>query len=173
MSDAVRVLKNSGFLYARMFITIFISLYSTRLILEALGTSDFGIFAVVGGAVAMLTFLNSTMANATQRFLSFSMGENNLIKQKQIFNISVLLHLGVGIVVLMLLEIAYLFLFDYVLNIDSTRIQAAKYVYQFVAFSTFVTILAVPYNAILNAHENMFFIAITGVFESVFRLIIA
>lgn len=92
MPAANRVAKNTGILYLRMAITMFISLYATRLVLEALGASDFGIFNVVGGAITLLTFLNNAMAAATQRFMSFAQGEGNKEKQKSIFNVSVILH---------------------------------------------------------------------------------
>ena len=72
MSTATRVIKNTGYLYAKMGITMFISLYTTRLILNSLGASDFGIFNIVGGAIAMLGFLNAAMASATRRFSSAS-----------------------------------------------------------------------------------------------------
>ena len=87
MSTAARVAKNTGYLYAKMGITMFISLYTTRLILNSLGTSDFGIFNIVGGAIAMLGFLNAAMAGATQRFMSYTEGEGDKEKQKKIFNL--------------------------------------------------------------------------------------
>ena len=82
MSTSSHIIKNTGFLYIKMGITVFISLYTTRLILNALGASDFGIYGVVGGAITMLGFLNSAMAGATQRFMSYSEGEGNKEKQK-------------------------------------------------------------------------------------------
>jgi len=78
MEAAKRVAKNTGILYARMAITVLISRYSTRLILAALGVADFGLFNVVGGVISMLGFLNSSMAAATQRFMSFAQGEGEL-----------------------------------------------------------------------------------------------
>ena len=109
--------------------TVFISLYSTRLILASLGVSDFGIYNVVGGAIAMMGFLNSTMANATQRFMSFSLGEGDLEKCKQIFNISIVLHLAIASITAIVLLIAMWPLFDSALNIPVDRIPAAKIVY--------------------------------------------
>ena len=78
MSTVKRVIKNTGYLYMKMFITVFISLYTTRLILNSLGAADFGIFNIIGGAIGMLGFLNTTMANATQRFMSYADGEGCL-----------------------------------------------------------------------------------------------
>lgn len=74
-------MKNTGFLYVKMGVTVFISLYTTRLILSSLGASDFGIFNIIGGAIVMLGFLNSTMANATQRFMSYAEGKGDLLKK--------------------------------------------------------------------------------------------
>ena len=97
MSTTTQVIKNTGFLYIKMAVTVFISLYTTRLILSSLGASDFGIFNIIGGAIVMLGFLNATMANATQRFMSYAEGEGNLIKKRQIFNVSIVLHIGVAV----------------------------------------------------------------------------
>lgn len=111
MSTANRIIKNTGFLYAKMGITMFISLYTTRLILNSLGASDFGIFNIVGGAIAMLGFLNAAMASATQRFMSYSEGEGDKEKQKSIFNVSFILHLLISFVVGIALLIAGYFFF--------------------------------------------------------------
>ena len=82
MSTANRVIKNTAWLYAKMAITMFVSLYTTRLILSALGASDFGIYNIVGGTIALLGFINSSMASASQRFMSYAEGEGNKEKQK-------------------------------------------------------------------------------------------
>jgi len=173
MEQAKKVAKNTGFLYARMAITVFISLYSTRLILAALGVNDFGIFNVVGGAITMLTFLNNAMSGATQRFMSFAEGEGNHKKQKNIFNVSIVLHLCTALLVVLLLEFAGYFLFNGILVIPVERIEAAKLVFHFLVASTFFTILSVPYDAVINAHENMFLVAILGILEAIIKLGIA
>jgi O-antigen/teichoic acid export membrane protein len=172
-SSAKRVVKNTGFLYLRMAITVFISLYVTRLLLGSLGAEDFGIYHLVAGMVAMLIFLNAAMAAASQRFMSYAQGEGNTDKQKNIFNVSVLLHFLIAIAVVLLLEVVGYFLFENVLDIPQNRMEAAKYVFQFMVVSTFFTIISVPYDAVINAHENMFFVAITGVLEAFIKLAIA
>lgn len=173
MSTANRVVKNTGILYAKMGITMFISLYTTRLILNSLGASDFGIFNIVGGAISMLGFLNAAMASATQRFMSYSEGEGNKENQKSIFNISIVLHLGIAIIVGIALLIAGYFFFNGILNIPEERIEAAKVVYCSLIISSVLTITTVPYDAILNAHENMKYYAIIGVLESLLKLSVA
>lgn len=173
MSTAKRVIKNTGFLYAKMGITMFISLYTTRLVLNALGASDFGIFNIVGGAIAMLGFLNAAMAGATVRFMSYTEGEGNKEKQKQIFNISFVLHLGIGLILGLILLIVGYFFFNGILNIAPERIFAAKVVYGCLIVSTMFTVMTVPYDAVLNARENMLYYSIVGIIESIFKLIIA
>lgn len=172
-STANRVIKNTGFLYAKMGITMFISLYTTRLILNSLGASDFGIFNIVGGAISMLGFLNAAMASATQRFMSYSEGEGNKEKQKSIFNVSFILHLGISFIVGIVLLVAGYFFFNGILNIPEDRIFAAKVVYGSLIVSTMFTVMTVPYDAAMNAHENMKYYAIVGVFESLLKLSVA
>ncbi len=150
---------------------MFISLYTTRLTLCALGVSDFGIFNVVGGAIAILGFLNSAMTSATQRFLSYSKGENDQLKEKKIFNISFVLHFGIAIFVGLLLLIAGWFFFHGLLNIQQERVFAAKVIYGSFVISTMFTVMSVPYDSLLSAHENMVFYAIIGVIESVLKLV--
>jgi len=170
---ANRVIKNTGILYIKMGITMFISLYTTRLILNSLGVTDFGIFNVVGGVIAMLGFMNAAMATATQRFMSYAEGEGKTEKQKSIFNVSVILHFVIALIVGIVLEIVGLFFFHGVLNIPETRLFAARMIYHFMIISTMFTIMTVPYDAVVNAHENMLYYAIVGVIESILKLTVA
>lgn len=173
MSVAHRVIKNTGFLYAKMGITMFISLYTTRLVLNSLGAEDFGIFNIVGGAIAMLGFLNASMASATQRFMSYSEGEGDKEKQIKIFNISIVLHFAIALILGVLLLVAGYFFFNGILNISPNRLDAAKVVYGSLIISTMFTVMTVPYDAVLNAHENMKYYAIVGIVESVLKLGVA
>ena len=118
MQPVNRVVKNTFILYARMAITVGISLYSTRLLLNALGVEDFGLFNLVGGAIAMLGFLNGSMAAATQRFISFAQGAGDFEKVNRIFNMSILLHAIVAILAVLVLEIAGFFFFHKKHTID-------------------------------------------------------
>lgn len=173
MSTTTRVIKNTGFLYVKMGITVFISLYTTRLILASLGASDFGVFNIVGGAITMLGFLNSTMANATQRFMSYAEGANDLLKKKQVFNVSMVLHIGVALLTGLILLAAMYPLFNGGFNIQQDRIFAAEVIYLSLVVSTMFTIVNVPYDAVMNAHENMLYYALIGIFEALLKLIVA
>ena len=173
MSSINRVVKNTWILYIRMALTVFLSLYATRLTLSALGVTDFGLFNLVGGVIAMLTFLNNAMASATQRFMSFAEGAGDSNRLKQIFNVSIVLHILIAIIVFIILEVVGMYLFDKVLTIPYIRLNVAKTIFQFTVLSTVFTIISVPYDAVINARENMLFFAIVGIIEAVFKLGIA
>ncbi len=173
MQASHRVIINTGILYARMGITVILSLYTTRVVLSALGIGDFGIFNLVAGVIAMLTFLNSSMAVATQRFMSFAHGLGNETRQHNIFNVSVILHAVIALLLIGVLEVAGFILFNGVLQIPPDRIHAARIVYQCAIASTFFTIISVPYDAVINAREHMLLFAVLGVIEAVLKLLIA
>lgn len=170
---ANRVLKNSGYLYANMAFSMFVSLYSTRLILNALGASDFGIFCIIGGAISMLGFLNAAMSSTTQRFINYAEGAGDNERQKRIFTVSISIHFLLSIIMAVIFAIAYFFFFDGILNIPQGRIASAKWIYLFMLLSTIVTIQTVPYNSVINAHENMGYISMIGMFQTVMKLLIA
>ena len=172
-SASRRVALNTGILYAKMGITVFISLYATRLILNSLGKSDYGTFGVVAGVIAMLGFLNNAMASATQRFMSYSEGEGDKEKQKSIFNVSMILHFCIAILMGIILLIAGYFFFNGILNIPQERIFAARVVYYLMIVSTMFTIVTVPFDAVINAHENMLYYAVVGIIEAILKLVIA
>jgi len=173
MTAANRVILNTGILYAKMLITMGISLYSIRLVLNTLGESDYGIFNLIAGVIAMLSFLNAAMTTSTQRYLSFHQGTKDIEMQKKIFANSWILHIAIGVIVFVLLLALVPFLFRGFLNIPSDRISTAKTIYYFMSVSMFFTIISVPFTASLNARENMLWIAIVNTIESIIKLGIA
>lgn len=173
MEAANRVFNNTIFLYIKMLITVFSSLYTTRLVLNSLGASDFGIFNLILGLISMLLFFNAAMTQASQRFMSFAKGASNLEEETSIFNISILLHFAVAIILIVILLLIKPLLFENLLKIDLNRVNTAISIYQFMLIGIFFMIIAVPYDAIINANENMLFIAILGVCESLIKLGIA
>lgn len=173
MQVANRVILNTGALYGRMLITVFISLYATRLVLNLLGAADYGLFNLISGVIAMLSFLNIAMTISTQRYMSFHLGTKDQHKLKLVFNSSVLLHFILGLGLVLLFEVAGGYLFDHVLNFPASRTTAAKLIFQFMVVSAFFTIISVPYDATLIAQENMVMVAILGVVESLGKLLIA
>lgn len=173
MTTSVRILKNTGFLYLRLLLTFILSLITTRILLNSLGVSDFGIYQVVCGAIGMLMFFNSSLASATQRFMSYTNGENDIDKLKIIFNVSFVLHIIVAVLVCFLFLAAGYFFFNGILNVSEHRLTAAKVAYACLVVTTVLTVINVPYDAVLNAHENMFYYSIIGVVESILKLLVA
>lgn len=165
-----RIVKNTIFLYIRTFVSMVISLYTSRKILEALGVSDFGIQNVVGGVITMLTFLNGSMSVATQRFLSVELGRKDKSKYNRIFNMAVLIHIGLAVLVLIAAETIGLWFVNTYLNIPAGRMTAANWVYQASILSTILGILQTPYHASIISHEHMHIYAYVGLGESFGRL---
>ena len=173
MQVASKIILNTGILYTKIIINMLISLVSVPLILKALGPSDYGLYNLVAGVIAMLAFLNSSMSISTQRFLSVAIGEGNTVKLNKIYNCGVFLHLIIGVCIVLGFEIAFPFLFDGFLNIESSRIAAARIIYQLLVASTFFTIIAIPYSAVINAKEDMLAFSIIGIGEALLKLALA
>ena len=148
-----------------------VSLYTSRVILNVLGVSDFGIYTVVGGVVFLFTFISGSMAGATQRFLAFELGTDNRSRLKQVLNSSVIIHLLLALSLLVLAETIGFWLFVEYINIPEERMRAASYVYHFSVITFFVTIVTVPYKALIIAHEDMGIFALMGVVETVLKII--
>jgi O-antigen/teichoic acid export membrane protein len=125
-----RIAKNTALLYFRLLFSMAISLYTSRVILSALGVEDFGIYNVVGGIVVMLGFLNNAMSASTQRFLTFEMGKGDHIQLNRIFSMSITIHAIIALVVFLLSETGGLWLLNTQLNIPADRMNAANWVYQ-------------------------------------------
>ena len=160
------------FLFFRMLLIMGVSLFTTRLVLETLGVEDFGIYNVVGGIVLLLTFLNSAMVSATQRFLSFELGRKNYFKLRKTFSISINLHILIGVLVLLLAETVGLWFLNTKMNIPEARMEAARWVYQFSIFSFLISIIRVTYNAAIIANEKMSFFAYNSILESILKLLV-
>ena len=150
-----------------------LSLWTVPLVLRALGQSDYGLYNLVAGVVTMLTFLNSSMTVVTQRYMSVTMGSGNQESLNHVYNASIRIHFILGIVLVLLLEICTPFLFNGFLNIETGRNGAALVLYQFMIVSTFFTIIAVPFDATLNAYENMLVFSLISSAEAIFRLLLA
>ena len=173
MDAKTKVAVNTVILYAKILITMLLSLVTVPIILRALGENDYGVYNLVAGVISMLAFLNASMSIASQRYLSVSKGEGHLDKLNKIFNVSIVMHLLVAGAVFIILEVFSPFLFSGFLNIEPDRINAGKLVYQFLVISTFFSIISVPMEAALNAEENMLSFSIINIFSSVLKFCLA
>ena len=169
-SNNKRIAKNTIYLYLRMLLTIGISLYTSRVVLDVLGVDDFGIYNVVGGVVVMFAFLNNAMVASSQRFLSYELGKQNDEALKKVFSVSVSIHFCIALIVLLIAETVGLWFMNTQLNIAPERMQAANWVYQCSIFAFIVGIISVPYNACIVAHEHMKVYASVAITEAVLKL---
>lgn len=167
-----RVAKNTVMLYIRMAFTMFVSLYTSRVVLNTLGVVDYGINNVVGGTVAFLTFLVFSMNTATQRFLNVAMGKNDEEEVRHVFSISVTIHFIILLLVLIIGEAVGLWLLYNKLVIPADRMTAAFWLFQFTMVSTCTTIMSIPYNAEVIAHEKMGIYAWLSILDVVLKLIV-
>lgn len=172
-SDNKRIAQNTLFLYLRMIVVMVVSLYTSRVILNTLGATDYGIYNVVGGIVTIVSFLNSALAGSTSRFLTFALGKGNMSKQKETFGASLNLHMCIALLVLLVGETIGLWFFYEKMIIPDDRLNAAFWVYQFSIITTMVSFTQVPYNASLIAHEKMSIYAYVGLYEAISRLAVA
>ena len=170
MKSSHRIVYNTGILYAKLLIVMVIGLINVRLVLGALGETDFGIYSLVAGVVGMLAILQSAMSSASMRFMSHSLGRENDILISKTFNTTLLLHFVMGLFVVLIIETGGFIMFEYFLNIPETKIVDAKIVFHFMAITTFVTIIAVPYDAVINSHENLLVLSLVDVFGAILRL---
>lgn len=166
------IAKNTMFLYFRMILIMLVSLYTVREVLSALGTVDYGIYNVVGGVVTMFGFLSGVMSTASQRFFAFELGRKNYVQLKKIFSITISIYVIIGFVILLLSETIGLWFLNYKMLIPDDRIEVANWVFQFSVFSFIVSILSVPYNALIIAHEKMSVYAYISIAEVLLKLLI-
>ena len=167
-----RIAKNTLLLYFRMLLMMFVTLFTSREVLDKLGVTDYGIYNVVGGVVAMLGFLNSSMSNAVQRYLSFEIGKNNEAGVNRIFNVSLFAHAGIAVFVFIVMEIVGVWYLNTHMNIPAERMDAANWVLQCSIFTTLFTIVQVPYNAIIISKEQMGIYAYISILEVVLKLLV-
>lgn len=167
-----RIAKNTIYLYIRMLGLMLISLYTSRVILSTLGVEDFGIYNVVAGFVTILAFFNSSLANASQRYLSIGLGENDVKATSRYFRQSMSLMLCFSLVAFLLGETVGLWFVENKLVIPENRKVAAFWVYQFSLISTIISINEVSFIANIVARERMGIYAYVAIFEAVSKLII-
>lgn len=165
-----RIAQNTIFLYIRQFLTMAVALYTSRVVLQALGTVDYGIYNVVGGMVTMFSFLNSSLAQATQRFIAFGIEKDSIKEQQNIFSMLLNVHILIAIILFILCETVGVWLFYDKLVIPSERLNAAFWVMQCSIFTLMITVTQVPYNASIFGHERMKTYAYVSIIEVSLKL---
>lgn len=172
-SNNKRIAKNTVLLYVRMLFGMAITFYTSRVILDKLGVEDFGIYGVVGGVISMFTFLSSSMAGSTSRFLTFELGTKNFGKLKRTFSAALTIHILLAFVILVLSETIGLWWLENKLVISEDRMNAARWVYQISIAISMIGIIQVPFNASLISHERMNVFAYIEILNSTGKLLVA
>lgn len=156
-----------------MLFLMIISLYTSRIVLNALGVEDFGIYNVAGGVVAMFSILSGSLSAAISRFITYELGKNNVLKLKTIFSSAITIQIGLGIVIAFFAETIGIWFLNTQMNIPIERMTAANWVLQFSIITFIINLISVPYNAVIIAHEKMSAFAYISIFEAIGKLLIA
>lgn len=173
MSTNKQLAKNTLYLYTRQFITMLVSLYTVRIVLQVLGAEDYGIYNVVGGVVSSLSFLSGTMAISTQRYFSFALGnKNGSCNIFNIFRVTFLIYLTIMIIVFIVAESLGLWFVNTHLVIPEDRMYAVNIIYQTSILSFLLSLFSSPFMACIIAHENMNIFAQISIIEVILKLII-
>lgn len=171
-SNNKRIVKNTLFLYLRMFVMMLTALFTSRIILDVLGSADYGLNNVIGGVVVLFSFLNNALISATQRYLNFYIGKQDYKKTNVVFCMSMNTYFLLSILFILLCETIGVWFVDTQLNIPLDRMYAARWVYQFTVLQFIVGLLRVPYNASIIAYERMNFYAYMSLIEVIVKLVV-
>lgn len=168
-----RIAKNTLLLYVRMLFMMAVSLYTSRVVLNALGVEDFGIYNVIGGVVAMFSILSGSLSAAITRFITYELGTENQENLKKIFSTAVTIQISLAILIILLAEVTGVWFLNVKMNIPDERIVAANWVFQFSILTFAINLISVPYNASIIAHERMSAFAYISILEAIGKLAIA
>lgn len=167
------IAKNTVFLYFRMMFIMLVTLYTSRVILDVLGITDYGLYQTVGGVVGMLSFINGALSSGASRFLTFELGTGDKDKLCRTFSTTLIIHLGLAIFLLLICETVGLWFLYNKLVISEDRFFAAVVVYHVSILTAVFNLFTIPYNASIISHERMGAYAYLGIFECVAKLLIA
>ena len=160
------------FLYFRMMVTMVISLYTSRVVLQILGVTDYGIYQAVGGIVGFLSFINNALSTGSARFLTYGLGEGDNEKLKRIFSTTLTAHICLAILIVILAESVGIWFLYNKLVIPSDRLEAAVFTFHLSIVTAFFNLTQVPYGASIIAHEKMTIYAYVSIVEAVLKLAI-
>ena len=170
MSNNKTIAKNTIVLYFRTILTMVISLYTSRVILEKLGVDDYGIYQAVGGIVGFLSFLNGAISNGSARFLTYELGTGNKEKLKKTFSTLLTAHIIIALIIVVIAETAGLWFVNKEMVIPADRYSAAIYTYHISIITAVFALVLVPFNALIIAHERMTVFAYISIVEAAAKL---
>lgn len=168
-----RIAKNTLLLYVRMLLIMIVTLYTSRVVLNALGVVDFGIYNVVGGVVSMFSMLSGSLSAAITRFITYELGKGKSQRLNKIFSSSMNIQIGLSFIILLLAETIGVWFLNIKMTIPMDRLTSANWVFQFSILTFIINLISVPYNASIIAHERMSAFAYISILEVIGRLSIA
>ena len=168
-----RIARNAVYLYGRMLLTVGVSLYTTRVVLDLLGVDNYALYQLVGGIVAILGFINGTMALATQRFMNYEMGVGDSRRLSRTFSTAMIIHLLIAAVIVLAAETVGLWYVNHRLVIPPERMFAANVTYQLSILAAVAGVVQIPYVAAVMANERMGFYALAQILNVVLKLVVA
>ena len=168
-----RIAKNTLLLYFRMIVLMLVTLYTSRVVLDALGESDYGIYNVVGGVVAMFSVLSNSLSGAISRFITYELGTGDKKRLARIFSTSVNIQILMALAIFVLCEVGGVWFLNAKMNIPDGRMEAANIVLQCSIATFMVNLISVPYNATIIAHERMGVFAYISILEAGLKLLVA
>lgn len=172
LSNNKRIAKNTLFMYFRMFFTMCVSLYTSRVVLATLGFTDYGLNNVIGGIIAMFSFINGAMTNTTSRFITFALGKGDEKRLKVVFSMGFYIHCLIALLIVILGETIGLWFLYNKMVIPPDRMFAASWLYQLSIGTAVISIISVPYSSSIIAHEKIGVYAYISIFDSVIKLLI-
>ena len=168
-----RIAKNTLYLYFRHIAVMIVGLYTSRIILQTLGVTDFGIYEAVGGTVGFLGFINGALASGASRFITYAIGEGDKKKTERTFTTTLTVHIILGIILALIMEILGIWMIYNKFQFPADRLNSALWALHFSVITTAIGISQVPYSACLQAHERFDITAYVAIVDIVFRLAIA
>lgn len=159
-------------LYGRMLIGMLVSLYTSRVVLQALGVEDYGIYNVVGGVVSMFSLISNSLSASVSRFLTFELGRGDLDALKRVFSTSLTIHVALAAIIVVLTETIGLWFLNTKMTIPAERLYAANWVFHASVFTFVINLLSVPFSASIVSHEKMSAFAYIGILDITLRLLI-
>lgn len=171
MTSNLLLFKNTLFSYSKLIISSILGLVSTRLVLQYLGVSDFGLYSVVGSIVTLMSFVNTVMVTTTHRFIAFELGRGLKGELNKIFNISLTIHLLIMLLVIILSETIGIWGINHYLNISSDKIGAALMVFRLSVFALSINIISIPFQGLIAAKEQFRALAIIEIIRAIVNFI--
>lgn len=171
-SNNKRIARNAVALYFRMIITMLVGLYTSRVILQALGVEDYGIYNVVGGFVSMFSLISGSLQGSVGRFLTFELGAGNTEKLKMVFSTSFLVMIGLSLVIVLATETLGLWYLYHKMVIPAERLSAAFWCFQFSVVAFVLSLLSTPYSSSIISHEKMSIYAYISIIDVFLKLVI-